>query len=256
MTDSERIITQIREISDQKSIHCLHAVESGSRAWGFCSMDSDFDVRMIYCHAPDHYLSIFDKKDSFEFINNDLFAVPFDIGGWDIKKALALLYKSNAVIFEWLNSPIVYQSHSPFIDNIKSIQRDFFNPRGVFYHYHSMAKNTASTLDLSKPIKLKKWFYVLRALLACRWIQEQHDIPPVNITAMLETLNQNLHQEINHLILIKNHHDESYTQILPTSLQKLTKELWENIDADKIPNKEKSKIAYLDHIFRQTIYEH
>ncbi len=256
MTDSERIITQISEITDQKSIHCLHAIESGSRAWGFCSMDSDFDVRMIYCHAPDHYLSIFDKKDSFEFINNNLFAVPFDIGGWDIKKALTLLYKSNAVIFEWLNSPIVYHSHSPFIDNIKSVQREFFNPRGVFYHYHGMAKNAACDLDLSQPIKLKKWFYVLRALLACRWIIQQNDIPPVNITVMLETLEQNLHQEISQLILIKNHHDESYAQRLPHSLQKLTKELWENIDTHNPPTKSKSDSAYLDHIFRQTIYEY
>lgn len=59
----------------------LHAIESGSRAWGFASLNSDFDVRVIYCHQLDWYLQIYDKKNTFEFINHELFDVPFDISG-------------------------------------------------------------------------------------------------------------------------------------------------------------------------------
>ncbi len=96
--------------------------------------------------------------------------MPFDIGGWDIKKALQLLYKSNAVIFEWLHSPIVYEQKTDIMAELKALSIDYFQPITVFHHYRGMAKNASSNLDFTAPIRLKKFFYLLRALLAAKWI--------------------------------------------------------------------------------------
>ncbi|MCM3612813.1 nucleotidyltransferase domain-containing protein, partial [Planococcus sp. MERTA32b] len=131
-----------------------------------------------------------------EFIQNDLFDVPFDIGGWDIRKALQLLHKSNAVIFEWLNSPIVYHSDNQFLQAIQAVQNEFFDVKAIFYHYQGMAKNASGELELDKPIKLKKWFYLLRALLASIWTLEQAYPPPVDFNLMLPLLNKSYKQEI------------------------------------------------------------
>lgn len=110
---TQQITQQIHHVCQQQELTCLHAIESGSRAWGFASPDSDYDVRMIYVQPLDWYLQLFEAKDTFEYIQNDLFDVPFDIAGWDIRKVLRLMYKSNALVFEWLNSPIVYHSSPP-----------------------------------------------------------------------------------------------------------------------------------------------
>ena len=125
--DTDHIIHTIQAVCQTQHITCLHAIESGSRAWGFASPDSDYDVRLLYCQAPDQYVSLFDGKDTFEFIQNDLLDVPFDIGGWDIKKALQLLYKSNAVIFEWLHSPIVYEQQTDMMTELQALSTDYFS---------------------------------------------------------------------------------------------------------------------------------
>ncbi len=114
-----RIRQRIQQVCNEAQITCLHAIESGSRAWGFASTDSDYDVRILYRHELDWYLRLFESKDTFEFIEADGFDVPFDIGGWELRKALRLLAQSNGMIFEWLNSPIVYHSDAPFLQEIQ-----------------------------------------------------------------------------------------------------------------------------------------
>lgn len=184
-TKSLQSITKtLHEVCHAHQVIPLHAIESGSRAWGFASLDSDFDVRVIYCHDPAWYLQIHEGRDTFHFIDHDLFHVPFDVGGWDIKKALTHLYKSNAVIFEWLNSPIVYYSDGDFMNAIKEVCCQFFNPQTVYHHYQGMAKKANENLDITKVMKLKKWCYLIRALLASLWIKEYHSMPPVYIHEM------------------------------------------------------------------------
>ncbi|BBI69740.1 hypothetical protein PKHYL_39310 [Psychrobacter sp. KH172YL61] len=95
--DTDQIIQAIQQVCQMRQITCLHAIESGSRAWGFASPDSDYDVRLLYCQPSDWYLSLFEGKDTFEFIQNDLLSVPFDIGGWDIKK----LYSYSINPMQW-----------------------------------------------------------------------------------------------------------------------------------------------------------
>lgn len=249
-----QITKLIHQVCQDKGIKPLHAIESGSRAWGFASSDSDYDVRLIYRHEPDWYLRLYAGKDTFEFIQNDLFDVPFDIGGWDIRKALQLLHKSNAVIFEWLNSPIMYHSDNQFLEAVKAVQNEFFDAKAIFYHYQGMAKNASGELELDKPIKLKKWFYLLRALLASIWTLEQACTPPVDFNLMLPLLNESDKQEILALVVIKQSQDENYRHQLSKSLQELTVKLWQRCESPKFPDKKQGDIALLDTIFKTTVF--
>lgn len=99
------IIEKLQQIEKQENVRILHAVESGSRAWGFESPDSDFDVRFIYVRPRDYYLKLEQTRDVLEFPINDL----LDVNGWDLQKALRLLHRSNPSVFEWFKSPIVYR---------------------------------------------------------------------------------------------------------------------------------------------------
>ena len=107
----QSIPAKLAALAQQENLHFLLAVESGSRAWGFASPDSDYDVRALYIRPPAHYLCIDEGKDTFEFIEDEW----FDVGAWDIRKALRLLRKSNAVLLEWLRSPIVYAQDDEFV---------------------------------------------------------------------------------------------------------------------------------------------
>ena len=253
LSNHTQITVLIHQVCQQQNITPIHAIESGSRAWGFASPDSDYDVRLIYRHEPDWYLRLYADKDTFEFIQNDLFDVPFDIGGWDVRKALQLLYKSNAVIFEWLNSPIVYHSNKKFLQAVKAVQGEFFDPKAIFYHYQGMAKNANGELELDKPIKLKKWFYLLRALLASIWTIEQACPPPVDFNLMLPLFTDSEKQEILELVIIKQNQDENYRHTLCKSLQDLTVKLWQRCENARFPEKKQGDVALLDTIFRTTI---
>ncbi len=255
---SNQITAQITQVCTEQAITCLHAIESGSRAWGFSSSDSDYDVRLIYCHQPDWYLRLLAEKDTFEYIDNELFAVPFDIGGWDIRKALLLLYKSNAVIFEWLNSPIIYQSDSQFLPLIHEVQQQFFNPLAIFYHYRGMAKTATRSLDVTQPIKLKKCFYLLRALLASVWTLEKQTPPPVLMADMFQLFNAQEQQFIEELMLIKQSVDESYQYQLPQEVINLVDKLWQwgdtLISKKETFSKPQGDIALLDDIFKKVVF--
>ena len=101
----KKIQTQLRRIEEEESIKILLAVESGSRAWGFASPDSDYDVRFIYIRRMEDYLKLEKVRDVIELPMDDV----LDMNGWDLQKTLRLLYKSNPTLFEWFSSPIVYQ---------------------------------------------------------------------------------------------------------------------------------------------------
>lgn len=106
MMQITKVITEkLNEIEEKENVKILHAVESGSRAWGFASPDSDYDVRFIYVRKKEDYLTLCEKSDVIEWQLDET----LDINGWDLKKALQLFHKSNATLFEWSNSPIVYR---------------------------------------------------------------------------------------------------------------------------------------------------
>lgn len=202
----ERIISEIKRIEEQFEVKICYAVESGSRAWGFPSKDSDFDVRFIYVHKKDWYLSIDQKRDVIELPINDL----LDINGWELRKALRLFKKSNPPLMEWLHSGIVYYQAFSLVDKMKAIQNQVFFPQSALYHYLNMAKRNYRDYLLGDQVKIKKYFYVLRPILACNWIEKYDSVPPIEFRVLVEELFEDgpLKQEIHTLLERKINGDE------------------------------------------------
>ena len=178
MKDS--IKEKVDGIEKNNDVKVLLAIESGSRAWGFASPDSDYDVRFVYVQPRNNYLSIRERKDVIELPVNAV----LDISGWDCKKVLQLFLKSNATLYEWLQSPIVYKEEGGFASELRELMPVYFSLRAGGHHYLSMAINTYENDLQGAEVKLKKYFYALRPALACRWIVENGTVPPMEFAAL------------------------------------------------------------------------
>lgn len=178
----EVIREKLNEIEQQENCRILLAVESGSRAWGFASPDSDYDVRFIYVRPKENYLKLKQFRDVIELPISD----ELDINGWDLDKTLKLLHKSNPTVFEWLSSPIVYKT-TDFVEQFKSIMLHYFSLKSVLWHYLHMAKCNYRDYLKSDTVKAKKYFYVLRPVLACSWILEKRTPPPMLFSELVES---------------------------------------------------------------------
>jgi predicted nucleotidyltransferase len=165
-----RVLDALVRIEEERNVRVLHACESGSRAWGFPSRDSDFDVRFIYVHQRDWYLSVEQSRDVIELPIAD----ELDVSGWELRKALRLLRKSNPPLLEWLKSPLVYREDSVFHAEFESLAATFYSPRRCFAHSLHMAfANWRDYLRGREQVSMKKYLYVFRPLLACRWIERK-----------------------------------------------------------------------------------
>lgn len=183
-TITESIHRQLRLIELDEDVRILYACESGSRAWGFPSKDSDYDVRFIYVRRPEAYLSIFESRDVIERPISDR----LDINGWDLKKALLLFRKSNPPLLEWLQSPIRYEEKYTVAEQIRVISSLSFSPKSCIYHYLNMARGNYRDYLQGSEVKLKKYFYVLRPLLACAWIEQYNEMPPLDFSVLAKEL--------------------------------------------------------------------
>ena len=134
MEIQEIICSQLSRIEEEEDLTILLAVESGSRAWGFPSPDSDYDVRFIYVRPAEHYLRLEKRKDVVELPPDDV----LDINGWDFDKTLRLLHSSNPTLFEWMSSPVIYRKHREF-DSLMANASDYFLSLPGMYHYLNMA---------------------------------------------------------------------------------------------------------------------
>jgi predicted nucleotidyltransferase len=179
-----KILEKLKEIENEHKIKILYACESGSRAWGFESPDSDFDIRFIYVNKLDYYLSIENKRDTIEIVDGEL-----DFVGWDLKKALYLLRKSNPSLIEWLNSPIVYLKDEEFFNRFSDLMKKAFNIKALMYHYLHMAKTNYREYLKGDLVKIKKYFYVLRPILALKWLEDKRSIPPIEFNKLLNSVN-------------------------------------------------------------------
>jgi predicted nucleotidyltransferase len=172
---------RLLEIENEHDVKVLYAVESGSRAWGFESLDSDYDIRFIYAHNKNWYLNILPKSDVIEYpIINE-----FDYSGWDLRKTMFLMNKSNPVFFVWLRSPIVYYKDNYAYAIMEQLSRDYFSPISSIYHYLHMANGNYRQYLQADEVKIKKYFYVLRPLLACMWIENYKESPPMEFDTLL-----------------------------------------------------------------------
>ncbi|MGQ3013405.1 MAG: nucleotidyltransferase domain-containing protein [Flavobacteriales bacterium] len=177
----ERIQQELRHLEEQLDIKILYAVESGSRAWGFASADSDWDVRFLYIHRPEWYLQIDTERDSYEkMLPNEI-----DLSGWELRKALRLFRKSNPPMLEWLHSPLIYSEPFTTAARLRALESSCFSPRSCLHHYLHMAENNFKEYLLRDRVRVKKYFYVIRPLLACDWIRDRGTMPPVEFAELL-----------------------------------------------------------------------
>lgn len=194
----DAIKEKLIEIEKRENIKILHCVESGSRAWGFPSPDSDYDVRFIYVRPKEYYLRLDKTRDVIEWQLDET----LDINGWDVQKMLRLLHGSNPTVFEWKNSPIVYKSSDEW-KSISNVIDDYFNAKSGIYHYLSMAKTNYREYLKGDVVRLKKYFYVLRPLLSCEYIRENQKSPPMLFKNLLCYLDGEVKNEVLKLLELK-----------------------------------------------------
>jgi predicted nucleotidyltransferase len=195
----EVIAQKLQEIEEYENVKILHCVESGSRAWGFASPDSDYDVRFIYVRPLEHYLRLDQARDVIEWQLDDT----LDINGWDIKKALTLLHKSNPTLFEWNSSPIVYKTTDEW-QKIADVISQYFMAKSGLYHYLSTAKSNYREYLKGDVVRLKKYFYVLRPLLACKWIMDKGTPPPMEFHILMDKyLDEDVKPDVEKLLDLK-----------------------------------------------------
>jgi len=199
--DMRRLIEEkLAQIEQEQQVTILFACESGSRGWGFASTDSDYDVRFIYVPRLSWYLRVEAARDVIEQpISGDL-----DISGWELRKTLGLLRSSNPTLLEWLRSPVVYRSQSPWVERLFTLAMQYFSPLRGHYHYLSMAKKTVYRHLQVEQVRHKKYFYALRPLLAARWIRERGGVPPMRFAELCELISEpTLLEEIRQLLKLK-----------------------------------------------------
>lgn len=194
------ILERIAAAEVEHDVKVLLAIESGSRAWGFASATSDYDVRFIYVHKKDWYVDInlAAKRDVIEYPIVD----EIDINGWDLRKALKLYSNSNPSFVEWINSPIVYTCEGTFALSAKALLPEIYSAEKGIHHYRSMAKTNYRGYLKADKVPYKKYLYVLRALLSIRWLERYKTPAPIQFSVLLDHVldNDSLLKDINELL--------------------------------------------------------
>lgn len=204
--------TKLTLIEKEHDVNVLFACESGSRAWGFASPDSDYDVRFLYTKSLPWYLSISEKRDTIDIMDGD-----FDAVGWELRKSLLLLKKSNVPAIEHLFSPIIYTGEEETLKELRAIATDCFSPIASMFHYLSMSKKYKEKIA-ADTVKLKSLFYALRTAMAGKWILECGTMPPVRFREMLPLATKDIADEIELLMDIKSKNAERYMHARPDTV--------------------------------------
>lgn len=207
-----QIMQALRDIEARHDVTVLFACESGSRGWGFASPDSDYDVRFIYVNRLPWYLTVTPRRDVIELpISSEL-----DVNGWDLRKALGLMRESNPTLLEWLRSPVVYRDDAAAMPRFRALSEAVFSNARGWHHYASMAKNNFREHLQADEVRYKKYLYVLRPLLAARWIRTQAGVPPMRFAELAQRTLDAVHdaaliEEINALLAVKMRAGEAAT---------------------------------------------
>ncbi|WP_226668172.1 nucleotidyltransferase domain-containing protein [Metabacillus litoralis] len=253
----------IKKIEEDFEIKVLYACESGSRAWGFPSNDSDYDVRFIYVHKKEWYLSIDHKRDVIEIPNRDTISMDvhdlLDVSGWELTKALRLFRKSNPPLLEWLRSNIVYYQSYTTIEKMRRIDSTLFSPNSCLYHYLNMAKGNFREYLQGEEVKIKKYFYVLRPILAAKWIEKYNMIPPIEFITLLEDIIPSGHLK-NEVVTLLNRKIAGEEMKLESRIEVINNYLQDEIHhleayVKKINGKLSDPTYLLDELFRETLEE-
>lgn len=212
---------RLGKIEAKEDVTILFAVESGSRAWGFPSPDSDNDVRFFYVRPISHYLGLETPRDVIETPIDGL----WDVNGWDLRKALQLLVKGNATVAEWLSSPLIYREHGPFPYKLRDLIKRHASPAASARHYYGLTKKCfdgeigrfpsaervremrEAGIAIKGPIEvnLKKYLYAIRGAASINWIKRYGEIPPMTLPALMshDIMPSDVRTEVNKLLAIK-----------------------------------------------------
>ena len=242
--DIEQLLANVEK---ERGIRILYACESGSRAWGFASPDSDYDIRFLYTRNESEYLNVFSGPDTIEMqIEDDL-----DPGGWDAKKAAGLLSKSNGSLVEWLHSPIVYREEKGFLELWRDACRECFCVRSSAAHYRGLAVQIWKGKCQHETVRAKDYLYVLRALFAAEWILKTKDPAPV---AFEQLRAEHSPKEIDRLLAWKSESDEGQLMERSAILDQLIEKIFSDLAIlfDGAP-KEELKPEVCDKLFRRTL---
>ncbi len=252
-TMQQRIMDNIRDIEAREDVRVLYVCEAGSRAWGGDAPGSDYDVRFIYVHRPEWYLSIFTRRDVIE----QPIDAGLDLNGWDMVKALNLFRRSNPSMLEWLSSDIVYAEHDQWSAQLHTWSAHAFSPRVCMHHYLSMAKSNFRSYLQGEQVRIKKYMYVLRPLLACSWINEKRTFPPLSMELLIEQQIQDeaLKSEMNRLLQRKRNGDLNGVEASLPSIRYYIDEMMDKMEqcAAEMPVSTGIADHQLDEFFRTTL---
>ena len=248
----EKIVAALRQLETERDCRMLFAVESGSRAWGFASPDSDYDVRAVYVKPLDWYLQI--NEPSTDTITAML-PDDLDVVAWDLRKFLQHLNKSNESVMEWLASPIVYMDCG-LLSEFNGLLPNCAAPAHIAFHYASMFRHAMANRTPDGMISVKKLCYALRANLCVRWTVEKGSMPPTAFASVVGglTFSSDQRQAIDRLLALKSGAREA-DRILPDpSLDDLLQDRFEELHQIKWPERSGGDLLpILTDLFRRCV---
>jgi predicted nucleotidyltransferase len=253
MDIKRRVLDKLDETEEAYGVKIVLAVESGSRGWGFPSLNSDYDVRFVYARKLDWYLALDEGKDYIGFAPDPV----FDIQGWDIRKALRLMKRSNASILEWLSSPLRYKEDAAIAGAMRLLAEKCFDTQKCVKHYRSIAWNSLKLIEESDMAKLKKYFYCLRPLAASQYILQKGSFPPMEYLKTIAEIDvpERIRQEAAKLVEMKKATNEDLLIVKDQLLLSYITETlaWVDKEAEKLSKSEKRDTSELDAFFKKSI---
>lgn len=249
----EDILSRLEKTEDKYNVKILMAIESGSRAWGFASPNSDYDIRFIYANKPDWYLAVDleDKRDVIEYPIVD----EIDLNGWDVRKALKLFWKSNPAFVEWIQSPISYIDDAVFRNESLRLLPEIYSAEKGIYHYRSMAKTNYRGYLREDMVPLKKYFYVLRPLFSIQWLENYGTAAPIEFDRVLSLVTDNELLDTIHALLERKKVSEEkmLAPAIPVLNRYIEKQL-ERLEDIKLPKSDRSfEMAQLNELFHKVL---
>lgn len=238
---------QLDKLAGEYNVKILFACETGSRAWGFPSPDSDFDIRFIYMHDRDWYLSLSERKDSIEWMDGD-----WDITGWDLRKCLYLLKRSNAPLIERFQSPVTYFANKDFPLAFSALIPSFYSPAALFYHHYSLARKFRDEMEDEAAVKLKAWFYMIRSLLSCLWVVERgkQSVLPMHLEGLMDGIGGDRRMLLRDMVALKSVQPESFRYVIPDEVKAWTSSLFDKLDnLEERPEVSSGDMKILDRFF-------
>lgn len=251
----EEILERLKRTEEKNGVRIIMAIESGSRAWGFASPNSDYDVRFIYAREKDWYVAV-DLEDKRDVIEHPI-VDEIDLNGWDVRKALKLFWKSNPAFVEWIQSPITYINKGQFRNQALELLPNIYSIEKGIHHYRSMAKTNYRGYLREDIVPLKKYFYVLRPLLAIKWLEKHGTAAPIEFHKVLELVTESdLLDSIHQLLEQKRVSEEKMTApAIPILNEYIESELY-RLETIKLPRTDRTmEMARLNELFHLVLHE-